>query len=225
MPLRPASPRAGFTLIELLTVIAIIGILASILIPTIGKVRQTAKNTRCVSNLRQWGQAIVLYANDNKGNYVIRGLTPSGRDMTWVAVATKPEDMHYSPYLDNSKAQGDLRACPAHGSYPDINFTYYINRPRQGNAVSALNAVPLHKARTPSRLMLVSDYDTSAAANNGYCIIGTGGLQTYVTPLFASPDKDRHAGRANMVFADGHVQAVSQADIIANGDSWTRLDN
>lgn len=60
-----AKDRA-FTLIELLTVIAIIAILAAILIPTVGKVRSVAKSANCKSNLRQIGQQLVLYANDNK---------------------------------------------------------------------------------------------------------------------------------------------------------------
>lgn len=57
---------AAFTLIELLTVIAIIGILAAIIIPTVGKVRQTARNATCVSNLRQIVNGALLYAADNK---------------------------------------------------------------------------------------------------------------------------------------------------------------
>ncbi len=62
--------RKGFTLIELLVVVAIVSILAAILFPVFQKVRENARRTACLSNLRQVGMATVQYAQDNDEMFV-----------------------------------------------------------------------------------------------------------------------------------------------------------
>lgn len=70
--------RRGFTLIELLVVIAIIGLLMSLLVPSLSRARGNAKTAVCASNMRGLMQAVYLYANDNKDRLVSAGLAHGG---------------------------------------------------------------------------------------------------------------------------------------------------
>jgi prepilin-type N-terminal cleavage/methylation domain-containing protein len=84
-----AAPRHGFTLIELLTVIAIIGILAAILIPTVGQVQERTRRTADLSKIRQIGQAALIYASESEGRLPGINLTNDGRPSTNAGVDLK----------------------------------------------------------------------------------------------------------------------------------------
>ncbi|MEI8197193.1 MAG: type II secretion system protein [Phycisphaerae bacterium] len=62
-----AALRRGFTLVELLVVVAILIILIGILVPSLSQVREQARTTVCLSNLRQWGLALQMYTVDHHG--------------------------------------------------------------------------------------------------------------------------------------------------------------
>lgn len=88
------TPRSGFTLIELLTVIAIIGILAAILIPTVGAVRERAAMTSSSSNMKQIAISFATYSNSgtrpriitNNGAWTVNSNTQASNAKDWAQV-------------------------------------------------------------------------------------------------------------------------------------------
>jgi prepilin-type N-terminal cleavage/methylation domain-containing protein len=84
---KPVARRRAFTLIELLVVITSIAIPAAMLLPALAKAREKASSTQCVGNLRQWGLAYGMYADDND-DYLPR----RGQGVQVLARIDRPDD-------------------------------------------------------------------------------------------------------------------------------------
>ncbi len=223
--LRPTS--AGFTLIELLTVIAIIGILAAILIPTVSSVREKARSVRCNSNLRDWGRAIMLYASENKNRYALREnvIREGGGSWTpyWFQVTTLANETVYGRYFGLKR--GDLSIvsdCPSEtstGGSSLANTDYLMTRPSLdiGTAPLTANTVDMTKIRTPSKYVLMVEraYDV-----NGQPVNGADYENLQLTNANARANAQgflRHSQKLNTLWADGHVSQTQYAGNGSNG--------
>jgi prepilin-type N-terminal cleavage/methylation domain-containing protein len=221
---------AAFTLIELLVVIGIIGLLLAFLLPAMEKARHKAYIDACASNLRQIGQALSLYSNENHGHYP-RTLYVPGAPVTAGTGATAAD-----PFLPNSVSANDVTAplwllarveklptklyvCPyndvnefeADAARPDAqaNFTKYA----KNLGYSYANPYPDDAAASKGYKLTgktVPSFAVMADLNPGLSVPRKADpfLPTPTSPTsemrYANSDNHEREGE-NVLFADGHV--------------------
>jgi prepilin-type N-terminal cleavage/methylation domain-containing protein len=234
--LAAARPRA-FTLIELLTVIAIIGILAAILIPVVGKVRASARQARCIGNLRQIGMAFQLITQDAKGKIPVDGgavLIPNIQgSATYMADLLKSylvnANTSYNGYdaatVDNIQKcpSGDLTLPESPGGNPYLSYGFTTDRIAREQGIPEPRYALMNRIGTPSRKIFVVDADRSNAAYQASDYNNAGFLNANVANA-----RPRHHGRINASHADASVRSYSEADFLATlspasfSTSWDR---
>jgi prepilin-type N-terminal cleavage/methylation domain-containing protein/prepilin-type processing-associated H-X9-DG protein len=173
------SKPHGFTLIELLVVIAIIAILAAMLMPALSKAREKARQAACMNNLKQWGLAFMMYAQDYN-EYLPIGYTGTAY---WTPVNI---DDTFNKYLVKGKgAPMGYRApyvCPSDRT-PYYGQSYGVN-----GHIAYTNKNKISRWRHTELTFLMADSRS--------------------TVCYRSSDyfKYRHLEGANLLFCDGHVE-------------------
>ncbi|RRK01356.1 prepilin-type N-terminal cleavage/methylation domain-containing protein [Opitutaceae bacterium TAV4] len=222
--LRPKNTHsaAAFTLIELLAVIAIIGVLAAIILATLGNVRAKARQTRCLSNLRQLQMANHLYAMDHKDRFVrVRLADNSGK---W------HDTTDFLKYLGSNKTSANKldksMRCPDRVFLPDgsesdhtaygYNFTDLSSK--SDNSGQKERGVGQGEILRPSRTIAFADaLDYQINSSNA-------GNYKPDTAKISQTAAFRHNDKINVVFWDGHAASRPRDEVAKNtGRIWNTL--
>jgi prepilin-type N-terminal cleavage/methylation domain-containing protein/prepilin-type processing-associated H-X9-DG protein len=194
----------GFTLIELLVVIAIIALLVAILLPSLARAREQARQAVCASNQRQMGIAFYYYIDSNRDTF------PFYRawECPWAGNTGNDRQCHWFErirwyIIDDKSVPQEFKCwnCPssARARY-DANFlTYGYNYTHLGDAVNPV-ITKLSDVREPSRTIVTADTDERNKADPWGSVISPADYWFVVYPVGI-----RHRGRANVLYADWHV--------------------
>jgi prepilin-type N-terminal cleavage/methylation domain-containing protein len=146
----------AFTLVELLVVIGIIALLIGILLPSLQRARQVAKDTLCASNMRQVTVALMIYANQYHGDFPPAEDTSSGTAVPW-QVQIWQTVMH-TPFSLSDPTGG--------GTYAYLTHTPF----ECPTADLSKNISPISLTAPPGTPANVDGYDWTDHLHNGYAL-------------------------------------------------------